>query len=270
MDNAYLGFVVAGAAVGALNFLLAWRRAGLPLGGRVVAFAGLTVAAGVAGARLYALVEQGWRWDLAASLDGGFRLPGGVVGLLVGLVAWRRLFVPEVPLGLIGDLGAIAVQFGLVVVRLGCLAAGCCFGTVCDLPWAIRFPRGTVAADVHASLGWIAPGDTTSLPVHPLQLYFLLLHLALGLFLLWFARRKAYDGQVLLLGLLLGQGGKALLESFRQPIAGMPARHLQLASALLAAAAAVALVAMAARQKRRHTQPPFPPALGTAPGGALR
>ena len=245
----YLTFLLAGAAVGGVNFLLAWRRAGLPLGGRVVGFATATAISALVGARLYALAEQGWRWELAGGLDGGFRMPGAVAGLLVGLVVWRRVFVPDVSLGLIGDLGAIAVQFAMVVARLGCLAAGCCFGTVCALPWALRFPRGTAAADLHAAMGWIGHDAAASLPVHPLQLYFLLLHLALGLFLLWLAPRKAYHGQVLLVGLLIGQSGKALLEGLREPLAGAAAGHLPLASALLAAAAGAALLAIAWRRQ---------------------
>jgi len=249
MDNAYIGFILAGGIVAALNFLLAWRQAGMPIDRWVLAFAIATLASGLAGARVYALIEQGWRWDLAGTLAGGFRLPGGVIGALVGLVVGHTVFLPRVSLGLIGDLGAIALQFGLVVVRFGCLAAGCCFGTVRDLPWALSFPLGSEAADAHLSLGLIVPGDTASLPVHPLQIYFMLLHLAAGLFLLWLNRRKAYDGQVLLVSLLLVQGGKALLEGFRQPIPGAPTLHLQVTSGVLAATAAMTLIAVSLRRR---------------------
>ena len=255
MINAYLGFVLAGSAVGAVSFLLAWRRTGLPMGWRVIGFLAGAVASGLAGARAYALVEHGRTWEVAIGVEGGFRLPGAVVGLLLGLVVWRAVFLPRVALGVIGDFGAIAAQFGLAVVRLGCLAQGCCFGTVCDLPWAIRFPLGSPAADTHAALGLIGPADTASLPVHPLQIYFMLLHLGVGACLLRFERRKAYDGQLLLLALLLGDGGKALLEGFRQPIPGVPELHLRVASALLAGVAALALIAMAVRSRRRVNVP---------------
>jgi len=268
MTDPYLGFILAGAAVGAANFLLVWRRAGLPIGGRVLAFVAAAIGSGLLGARGYALIEQGWRWDLAGSFDGGFRLPGAVIGLLIGFPVWRVVFIPDVATGLVGDIGIIATQFGLAVVRLGCLAAGCCFGTVTDLPWAIRFPLGTEAAQVHLSMGLIGPTDTASLPVHPLQLYFMLLHLALGVFLLQFARKKSYDGQVLLLGLLIGQGGKALLEQFRQPIPGAPTFHLQIASAALAAVAAIVLLTVAAQRRRAlsiHNVPVAGRSLGRRP-----
>jgi phosphatidylglycerol:prolipoprotein diacylglycerol transferase len=252
MIDAYLGFVLAGAGVGSGCFVLAWRRAALPVGWRVVGFLAGTVASGLVGARAYAVIERGWTWGMAAGVEGGLRLPGAAVGLLLGLVVWRAVFLPQVALGVIGDLGAIAAQFGLAVARLGCLAQGCCFGTVCSLPWAIRFPLGSPAADTHTVLGLIGPVDTASLPVHPLQIYFMLLHLGVGAFLLAVERRKAYDGQLLLLALVLGDGGKALLEGFRQPIPGMPELHLRVASVALATVAALALTAMTLRSRTRR------------------
>ncbi|MEO8753201.1 MAG: prolipoprotein diacylglyceryl transferase family protein, partial [Casimicrobiaceae bacterium] len=94
---------------------------------------------------------------------------------------------------------------------------------------------------------WIGRGDLMSLPVHPLPLYFMLLHLGLGCFLLWFRRRQTYDGQIALLGLLIGQGGKALLETFRQPIPNALALHLGAVEAAIAVTAGIALVVAARR-----------------------
>jgi phosphatidylglycerol:prolipoprotein diacylglycerol transferase len=197
---------------------------------------------------MYSAIEQ--TWQSAPSTGAGFRLPGGVLGALLGLWIFGRLFLPGISIGLIGDLGAVALQFGLVIVRLGCLAAGCCFGTVTDVPWAIRFPQGTYPAEVHASLGWIGPNAVESMPVHPLQVYFMLLHLAAGVFLVWFAPRKAYNGQVLLLSILIVQTGKAVLEIFRQPVGPASSMHLMWASLALAAGAAV-LLAVAGRLPAR-------------------
>ncbi len=181
-------------------------------------------------------------WHLAAAAEGGFRLPGAVAGLLIGFVSGRGLFVRDVSLGVLADLGVVAAEFAFAVVRLGCLADGCCFGVVTDLPWAVRFPPGSQAATVHAALGLTRDVTAASLPVHPLQIYFLLLHVGIAGFLVWLRRHKRYDGQLLLLGVLLGQMGKAGLESFRQPIPGVPTAHLRVASLALAAAAVAALI----------------------------
>jgi phosphatidylglycerol:prolipoprotein diacylglycerol transferase len=248
MSDLYLAFVLLGTTVGAALFAFAWQRVGLRLDLRLAAFCLGTIASGLAGARGYILLEQ-WRNGAIQPgwLDGGFRLPGGVLGLLVGLVVWRRVFLPTVSLARIADLGAMTAPFGLAVVRFGCLVAGCCFGTVTALPWAMRFARDTQAASVHEAMHLIGRGDLTSLPVHPLAVYFMLLHVAVGGFLIWFRRRQTYDGQLVLLGLLLGQGGKALLETFRQPIPAAPALHLGAVEAAIATAAALGLLLMARR-----------------------
>jgi len=268
MSDPYLAFVLLGTAVGAALFAFAWQRVGLRLDWRLAAFCLGTIASGLAGARGYILLEQ-WRNGAIQPgwLDGGFRLPGGVLGLLVGLVVWRRVFLPTVSLAHIADLGAMTVPFGLAAMRFGCLAAGCCFGTVSALPWAMRFARDTQAASVHEAMQLIARGDLTSLPVHPLPVYFMLLHVAVGCFLVCFRRRQIYDGQLALLGLLLGQGGKALLETFRQSIPGAPALHLGAVEATIAIIAGLALLAIARRSAPLMLSTPSRAALRTARGG---
>ena len=55
------------------------------------------------------------------------------------------LFVRRHPLPLlaVADLLAPAMLLGLAIGRVGCLLNGCCFGAVCDRPWALEFPAGT-------------------------------------------------------------------------------------------------------------------------------
>ena len=57
------------------------------------------------------------------------------------------------------DVFAPGVAIGQAIGRLGCFAAGCCWGRECDLPWGVRF-RFNFAAPV--------PLDKT---LHPVQLY---------------------------------------------------------------------------------------------------
>ena len=70
---------------------------------------------------------------------------------------------------------------GNVFGRIGCLLNGCCYGRVCSLPWAIRFPSGH---------------PTGGLPVHPTEIYDALNNLILYLLLAWLFRRKKFDGQI--------------------------------------------------------------------------
>jgi phosphatidylglycerol---prolipoprotein diacylglyceryl transferase len=74
--------------------------------------------------------------------------------------------------------------------------------------------------------------------VVPLHLYFMLASFAVGVFLLWYRRRKRFDGELLLWFMLLHEGAKAALETFRVPF--IPA--LQWISTGVAIAAALALV----------------------------
>ena len=49
-----------------------------------------------------------------------------------------------------------------VTGRLGCFAAGCCYGKPTDVPWAVVFTNPLAAANVGTPLG---------IPLHPTQLY---------------------------------------------------------------------------------------------------
>jgi phosphatidylglycerol:prolipoprotein diacylglycerol transferase len=121
----------------------------------------------------------------------------------------------RIPAGTLADILAPAFAFAMSVVRIGCLLAGCCSGRPTSLPWAIRFPAHSLpwAAEVHAGL--LSIDSSQSLPVHPLQIYFGLLSLGLGIFCLWFARRKAYEGQVFLVYVTAYGFGQFFLEFLR-------------------------------------------------------
>jgi phosphatidylglycerol---prolipoprotein diacylglyceryl transferase len=69
-----------------------------------------------------------------------------------GGLAFYGGFLLAVPLGLwyarrkqlgvlrIADLTSPFIALGLFFGRIGCFFNGCCYGTECDLPWAMRFP----------------------------------------------------------------------------------------------------------------------------------
>ncbi len=86
--------------------------------------------------------------------DGGFVFYGGLFGgLLAGVVSARRLN----PRQWIQHFDHFAPIASLMVIlgRLGCFLNGCCYGAVCDLPWAMVLPDDQGR--------W--------LPRHPTQLY---------------------------------------------------------------------------------------------------
>ncbi len=86
-------------------------------------------------------------------------------------IRWRKAPVIEY-----AEAAAPGIAMGYAVARIGCFLNGCCFGTPCDLPWAVRFPERTMAYVDHWLKGWVGAGDVLSLPAHPTQLY----HAAVG------------------------------------------------------------------------------------------
>ena len=136
-----------------------------------------------------------WAW--ANIMAGGLTYYGGFIG--ASLVAVWQLARDRFPFWRMADMAGMFVPLGLGYGRMGCLLAGCCFGRTCSLPWALRFPAHSPAADKQVQLGIIRSTVESSLPVHPTQIYESIGCLALAAFLiLRLHGRKRYDGQVFL------------------------------------------------------------------------
>jgi phosphatidylglycerol---prolipoprotein diacylglyceryl transferase len=167
------------------------KRQGLDAG-RVTDMAIWVLIAGLIGAKvLLVLVDFHYYQRSPRELWSIFQSGGVFYGGLIGgaLVAWwyaRRH-------GLRGwstaDALAPGVVLGQAIGRLGCFAAGCCWGKPTSLPWAVTF------TDVYASRAVGTPMDT---PLHPSQLYESAAAFLIFAFLLWLLPRKRFHGQVTL------------------------------------------------------------------------
>lgn len=245
---AFLAVAVGGAAAVATVVL---RRNGVAPRAclRILMMLG---AGGLLGAKLYAVFEDdsSW-WFLMSDPTHGYRYPGAVIGLAVVLVLFRQRLCRGGSLGALGDALMAAVGVGAALLRLGCFAAGCCFGAPSRLPWAVRFPAQSPAWIAQLRAGLITPSAPASLPVHPLQLYFMLLSLAAAALALRLEPRKAYEGQVVLAFLAVDQLGKFGLEYLRdEPLPGV-----QVASLAFGLAAAATLVIVAVYPQSLRAQP---------------
>jgi phosphatidylglycerol:prolipoprotein diacylglycerol transferase len=184
----------------------------------------VTALAGLVGARLlYVATNPGMFDSLGGALafrSGGLVAYGGFAG---GFVAsWAYMRWRGVPLMAWGDVVAPALGSGLFLTRIGCWLYGCDFGKplgkgapgwLAELgtfpKWSLPAEKGPALAcdaTLRGSQAWLwhrqqydLPADaTTSLAVHPTQLYaaaFGLVLLALA-FAIWRVRR--FRGQVLL------------------------------------------------------------------------
>ena len=119
--------------------------------------------AGIVGARLFFIIQK-WNesiYDpnsLANTLkncvnfvEGGLVVYGSLIGALIGAIYFLRKH--KLPLLPVADLIAPSLPLGLAIGRIGCLMNGCCFGGVCEQPWAITFPEHSPPYEVQQRNG---------------------------------------------------------------------------------------------------------------------
>lgn len=169
------------------------------------------ILAAIAGSRLlYVLLNPGY--FLRNPLDSFMFWKGGLVflggALLVALTIWLYLRVKRQPVLRWADVLVPALPLGQAVGRLGCFAAGCCYGRECELPWAVTFSKA----------GSLAP---LYVPLHPTQIYHSLGDLTTFLLLLLAKPHLKRDGQVLGLFLLIFPIFRIGVEFFRADFRGI-------------------------------------------------
>jgi phosphatidylglycerol:prolipoprotein diacylglycerol transferase len=145
--------------------------------------------------------------------DGGLVFYGGVLAaaLVAALWAWRRGWA----FGRLGDVLAPSLALGHALGRLGCFAAGCCYGRVCldARPPCVSFPPDSVAYQ-HLG-GMVAAQPPITAALHPTQLYEAAGELAIFFGLLVWRRRQRFHGELLLLYALAYALLRAGVEVFR-------------------------------------------------------
>lgn len=179
--SSYFTMWALAAAVGVTIALRQATRDGIPARTAIALIVAVAILV-VVGAKGQALLQQaifgrpaiGVNADPASNVvTHGFQVPGGVA--LVFLLLPLACALAGVSTRGVADAVVPALCAALAVARFGCFLNGCCFGTVTALPWAVRFPPMSPAFEWHFHSRWITDQATTSLPVHPLQLYFVAL-----------------------------------------------------------------------------------------------
>src|SRR5690606_30254778 len=127
----------------------------------------------------------------------------------------RRARIPWRPFY---DRLTVLVGITFALVRTGCFLGGCDYGVPTSLPWGVRFPADSPAATDHAHRGLSRLG-AASLPVHPTQLYEVLVAvLATAAALAWL-RRGHRDGRAFSSWLAIYAVGRFAVESLRGDVA---------------------------------------------------
>ena len=147
-------------------------------------------------------------WSLARS---GGVFYGGLI--LAVVVAFWYIWKHGLPFWTTCDVFAPGIALGHVTGRLGCLAAGCCYGRQTDVGWAITFTNPLAASNVGTPLG---------IPLHPTQLYEAGAALLILIFLLTTERKGRYfAGRTFWAYMFLYAVSRYVIEMFRGDPRGM-------------------------------------------------
>lgn len=160
------------------------------------------IAAIVGGRALF--IATSWAhlsWlEIVSVWDGGFSVLGSIIGVITLLTV--SLYSNGIPIYGFLDLASSYAPLLQAIARLGCLCAGCCFGSPCRWPWAIVFK------DPHG----YAP---ISIGLHPTQLYSSLMLAVTFLLLLVVRRYSSTPGFIFGSYLILAGLERLILDLFR-------------------------------------------------------
>ena len=177
---------------------------------RTLLVAAVCVPLCIGAARLLNAIEYGATWaNLGTDFlsNPGSSIYGALLACGAAVVAMTRVL--GIPTLRFLDAGAPAVAIGEGTSRIGCFAAGCCYGKPWSGPWAVTFPSNSFAAIDQRYRGVLASGSAHSLAVHPVQIYGVILMTLLTWGLIWRFQRPHDDGAVIWL-LLIGYGAYRL------------------------------------------------------------
>ncbi len=152
--------------------------------------------------------------------NGGLAYYGGFMG--ASLAAWFLLRADRFPFWKAADMAGMVIPVGLGFGRMGCLLAGCCFGTQSEADWALSFPPFSPASESQYRAGLLKNAGLDSLAVHPAQIYESAGALLIAaLLMLYLHGRKRYDGQVFVAFVAAYAALRFVLEFFRSDDRGV-------------------------------------------------
>ena len=163
------------------------------------------------------VVEGDYYWQhpreifARGTLQSGGTFYGGLIGAIIVLVLYR--YFQRIPFLPYADAYAAGLPLGHAIGRLGCFAAGCCYGKPTWLPWGVTFTSPAAASLV---------GTPLNIPLHPTQLYESFAEFVNFLILIFLARKQRFKGEIFAAFLMLYGFERGLIEFVR----GDPDRSL--------------------------------------------
>ncbi|MCE5308649.1 MAG: prolipoprotein diacylglyceryl transferase [Acidobacteriales bacterium] len=146
------------------------------------------------------LRNPGELFSLTTLRAGGVFYGGLVLALIAAIIYMRHVKLPG---WRTADALAPGVALGHAIGRIGCFMAGCCWGSECNLPWAVTFTN----PDAHEMFG-----TPLNMPLHPAQLYQSATEALIFALLYWRFSKPHAPGFILGLYLMLTSTGRFLIE----------------------------------------------------------
>lgn len=169
------------------------------------------VLAGLAGSKIWFILSGGnYFWIhrdeifARATLQSGGTFYGGLLGALLLVVIYSHF--QRISLLTLVDCYAAGLPLGHAIGRLGCFAAGCCFGKPTFLPWAVTYTSTRAAQLV---------GTPLNIPLHPTQLYEAGAEFLNFFILIALARKQRFRGEIFATFILLYGIERGLIEFVR-------------------------------------------------------
>lgn len=152
----------------------------------------LVVLCGIVGAKILYIVND-WGYYTShpseifsfATLQAGGVFSGGLIGAFIAAFWYIRK--NRMPALATCDAFAPGLALGHAIGRVGCFAAGCCYGKPTNHFWGVTFTSPLAQA-------WV--GTPLNQALEPTQLFESAVELANFFILMWLLKRKKFDGQV--------------------------------------------------------------------------
>ena len=215
------------------------------------------IVCAIVGARIYYVI---FMWDsykddpiqILNLRGGGLAIYGGVIAVVLMMCIWCRVKKKSLPLLL--DHCVYGLVLGQIIGRWGNFFNREVFGEYTDSLLAMRIPVAMVREmDISPLIAEHMTEGTNYIQVHPTFLYEGLWNLGLLLIMLFFLKKKRFDGEMSLL-YFGGYGlGRAWIEAIRTDQLYITGTRIPVSMALGLAIAAVSLViwlVMSARLKK--------------------
>jgi len=177
------------------------------------------MAGGIVGAKLLYVIENvplseiiSHPFDNLLS-RGGLTFYGGFFGALA--IVWFMAHRNKLSMWVVGDLAAPALALAYAIGRIGCFLVGDDYGVPSNLPWAIAFPKGL---------------PPTTIPVHPTQLYEIIIMFIVFLFIWKIRKLERPAGWLFSIYLILAGFERFFIEFLRNttpsPVPGLSLAQL--------------------------------------------